>query len=438
MLQDIVIGLLAAGVLLGAAPVCAADPPTASVAADNDLGLPPPSSAARDRLDRVRDSVVQVRGFFGDSQADAFHGSGFAASTGGLFVTNYHVVLAAVLYPRQYRLEFLAPNGANGKLSVHAIDVEHDLAIVKAENHSPAPIRIRTQIPGKGERAYSIGFPLDLGLTITEGVANGLVENSLEQRIHYSGAMNGGMSGGPALDNAGAAYGVNVSVITGRQLVSFVVPAKHIAALLARAQQPLDLTGARTLVSTQLTSHQAALFASIPDQLASEPSGGYALPAKVAASFECNSDGSADASKPLRVEAIGCAARVGIFVEDGLETGDIRFQHRILETDKLHPLQFAEQINRVAVSVTWGGSAKHVAPFACTTKVVALRGFDARVGTCVRQYRMFANLYDIGVVIVSLNASQRAVVSNLNLRGVAFDSGMNFVRRYLGALQWNP
>jgi hypothetical protein len=264
------------------------------------------------------------------------------------------------------------------------------------------------------------------------------VENTLEQRIHYSGAMNGGMSGGPALDNAGAVYGVNVSVITARQLVSFVVPAKHIAALLAKAQKQLDMNSARELVAAQLSSHQAALFASIPAKLATEPSSGYLLPAKIAPSVECNSDGSADTGKPLRVEAIGCGAHVGVFVEDGLETGDLRFQHRVLETDHLHPLQFTEQLNRVVEAIGWAGSSKHVAPFACTTKIVALHGFDARVSTCIRQYRMFASLFDIGVTVVSLNEPRRAIVSNLNLRGVAFESGMDFVRRYVGAMQWNP
>ena len=224
--------------------VPSAQPPAAGdeVPAEPDLSAQPVSNAARVRLDRARDSVVQIRGFFGDGNSDAFHGSGFAASGAngvgdGLIVTNYHVVSEVVLYPKQYRLEYVASDGRTGALRVHAIDIEHDLAVVKADDFKPPPLKVRAQIPNKGERAYSIGFPLDLGLTITEGVANGLVENTLEQRIHYSGAMNGGMSGGPALDNNGAVYGVNVSVFTGKQSVSFVVPAKHIAPLLARAAQ---------------------------------------------------------------------------------------------------------------------------------------------------------------------------------------------------------
>ena len=124
-----------------------------------------------------------------------------------------------------------------------------DLAVVAGDDLELPALKLRTEIPAQGERAWSIGFPLNLGLTITEGVANGLVENSIEQRIHYTGAINGGMSGGPALDRRGRVYGVNVSVVTGRQLVGFVVPAKHIPALLTRAKSPLDQAACCRLVA---------------------------------------------------------------------------------------------------------------------------------------------------------------------------------------------
>jgi serine protease Do len=410
---------------------------TPDAALDAELASQPVSNAARIRLDRARDSVVQIRGFFGDSQSDAFHGSGFAVDD-GLIVTNYHVVSEAVLYPKQYRLEYMAADGRRGKLQIHAIDVEHDLAVVQAADFSPPPLRIRTQIPNKGERAYSIGFPLDLGLTITEGVANGLVDNTLEQRIHYSGAMNGGMSGGPALDSAGAVYGVNVAVSVGKQSIGFVVPAKHIAPLVARAKQPLDTASAREQVGSQLLAHQATLFASITHPFATQTTANYSMPTTIAPSVECNSDGNNDPNKPLRIETINCAARVSVFVQRGLDTGDIRFQHRIVATETLQPLQFAAALNSLASSNQWAGSEKNVAAFACTDDVVELKGYDARISICVRQYRMFAGLYDLSVTVISLNQSNRAFISTLGLRGVGFATGMDFVRQYLGAMRWNP
>ncbi len=123
-----------------------------------------------------------------------------------------------------------------GRLRVYAVDIRNDLAVVKADDDLVLPaLRVRTDIPRAGRARLFHRLPLNLGLTITEGVANGLVDTGFDQRIHYTGAINGGMSGGPALDAGGGVFGVNVSVVTGRQLVGFVVPARHIKPLLQRA-----------------------------------------------------------------------------------------------------------------------------------------------------------------------------------------------------------
>lgn len=410
-----------------------------------DLSALQPSNAARTRLDRARDSVVQIRGFYGNAASSAFHGSGFAVRGAGqdeeLIVTNYHVVSEAVLYPRQYRLEYVAADGRTGKLQVYAIDVKNDLAIVKAEGLRLPPMRLRTQIPDQGERAYSIGFPLNLGLTITEGVANGVVASSFEQRIHYTGAINGGMSGGPALDASGAVYGVNVSVVTGRQLVGFVVPAKHILPLLVRAREPLNRSNspkqARALVAAQVLAHQALVFAAMRQKLGTQTLYGYTLPTQISPHAECSTI-ITESDPLLSIEKISCSIRARLSVQMGLEVGDINVQHRLLRSQRLHPLQFARRVNRAAASYTRYGSDRFVAPFACENALVSLDGFEARVSTCARQYRLFADLYDLAVVVVSISNSQQALVSQLDLRGVALEPGALFVRRYLETMRWTP
>src|SRR5204863_7410469 len=155
---------------------------------------PPASIAARRIHDRARPAMIQIKGFFGTNTAEAFHGSGLAVARGGEFVTNWHVVSDAVLYPEKYRLEYRTPTGATGRVLVRAIDIRHDLALVEAQGLDPSPLTLRPHVAIKGERAYSVGFPLDVGLTITEGVSNGRVEDCFEPRVHYSGALNPGMS----------------------------------------------------------------------------------------------------------------------------------------------------------------------------------------------------------------------------------------------------
>ncbi len=69
---------------------------------------------------------------------------------------------------------------------------------------------------------------------------------------------------------------------------------------------------------------------------------------------------------------------------------------------------------------------------------MSLDGFDARVSTCARQYRLFSGLYDIAVTVTSIGSNERALVSQLDWRGVGFEPGMQFVRRFVGAMRWMP
>jgi hypothetical protein len=407
-----------------------------------DLAEQPLSNAARVRLDRARDSIVQIRGFVGKAPTSAFHGSGFAVGDDGFIVTNYHVVADAVLHPKRYRLEYVTADDRTGRLRVYAVDVHNDLAVVKAEELRLPPLRLRTDIPRQGARAYSIGFPLNLGLTITEGVANGLVASGFDQRIHYTGAINSGMSGGPALDAGGSAYGVNVSVNAARQLVGFVVPARHIEPLLKRAAKPMDETlsaqQARDLIAQQALTYESVIFEPLPAASATQNLNGYTLPARMGAAFDCYTTGGSEAERQLQIETISCATPPGVLLQFDLPVGQIQFEHRLIRGQGLHPLQFAQRVNAVARNYSRAGSERNVAPFACRDALVSLDGFDARVSTCARQYRLFAGLYDIAVTVTSLNSTQRAVVSQLDLRGVGFEPGMQFVRRYVGAMRWIP
>jgi hypothetical protein len=361
---------------------------------------------------------------------------------GGRIVTNYHVVAQAVLYPRQYRLEYLASDGREGRLHVLAVDVRNDLAVVAAEGLELPPLKLRTEIPAQGERAWSIGFPLNLGLTITEGVANGLVENSIEQRIHYTGAINGGMSGGPALDRRGQVYGVNVSVITGRQLVGFVVPAKHIPALLARAKEPLDQRFSalqlRQLVTAQVLTYEAEVLEAPPEGSGTQTVRGYLLPTQLSRHLECSTIDERGPHPRVRVETVSCSIPLRLVVQGGVYVAGLSLRHRVLRSTDLHPLQFERQVNDVAASSRRAGASATVAPFACHDGLVSLDGFDARISTCVRQYRLFAGLYDFDVTVVSIDDTSQALVSRLALQGVAFDSGERILKRYLEVLQWKP
>ena len=408
------------------------------------LSQPVPSAAsasitARLILDRVRPSVIQIKGFFGTNTAEAFHGSGFAVADRGVFITNWHVVSDVVLYPEKYRLEYRTAAGKTGRVSVRAIDIRHDLALVDAEGFAPPPLRLRAHAAIGGERAYSVGFPLDVGLTITEGISNGRVEDSFEPRVHYSGALNAGMSGGPGLDGAGHVIGVNVAGYRASQLVSFLVPAEHAVALLADAKKPpLDVRKARDEVARQVRAHSDTLLAALGSKLPTQNHHGYELPSKPAAFVECRAAGDPAPDKPISVERVACDAKSAIYLGRNLQPGGLSFQHQLLSTRTLDPWRFAHGMQAAKGSDDVFASPRHLAPFACKQKNVELGGFTANTTICLRAYRKLDGIYDLYVRVVSRNGSRQGFLSSLIVTGVAPERGLAFARTYLDAMQWKP
>lgn len=437
---EILRAALLAGALGGAVPDAIAQPPPP--VPPSSVPTPASSENARDVLARVRPSVIQIKGFFGSNSAQAFHGTGFAVTADGLFMTNYHVVSQHVQHPTRYRLEYRTAEGKTGAISVVAVDVRHDLAVVRAESHAPPPLELVRATPVKGERAYSVGFPLDVGLTITEGVSNGKVEDSFEARIHYSGAINGGMSGGPALNATGDVIGINVSGYRFQQLVSFLVPAEHAIDLRERARgtsggtvMPADL---KKDIVAQLKAHSDALLGALEGAMATQAASGYMLPAKLAPFIDCNAAGSPQHDQPVLTTRISCAAKAGVYVQQGLSTGDITYMHLVLTTDKLDAWRFANRLSQLTSAVGRFGNRQHVGPFACEDRIVALEGFDAKMLLCVRSYHKLDGLYDFTVRVSSLNAATRGFASHLDMYGLSFDAGMRFVERYVQAMEWKP
>jgi len=396
------------------------------------------SQDARNVLTVVGPALIQIKGFFGANTAQAFHGTGFAVAAGGIFVTNYHVVAERVQHPDKYRLEYRNVDGETGAITVLAVDVRHDLALVRASNYAPASLQLQTSPGAKGERAYSVGYPLDVGLTITEGISNGKVDDSFEPRIHYSGAINAGMSGGPALNGAAEVIGVNVAGYRFEQLVSFLVPVEHVLALRDRSVAPQSDDSLKQEVAAQMHAHSGDLFRALEGPIPTQRVSGYALPGKVAPFIDCNASGSPATEDPVQVVRVNCFAKAGLYLQQGLFSGDLRYAHYILTTEKLDAWRFAARLSGLTHAVGNYGLPRHVGPYACEDRVVGLKGFDAAVLVCARAYRKFVGLYDLTVRVSSLNGLQSGFASHLDIYGVEFNPGMAFTRRYVEAMEWKP
>jgi len=198
-------------------------------------------SAITDAVARVAPSVVTVQTetvfrtpvdpfafFFGNNsqggtQKRSGIGSGFIVQSGGVIVTNAHVVAGAS------NVSVALRDGTTYPAKVLGIDEMNDLAVLKidARNLPTAPLGGSRDLL-IGEWAIAIGNPYGFLLgnsepSVTAGVISATGRNLVGQSegqgvyvdmIQTDASINPGNSGGPLVNAAGEVIGVNSSIYT--------------------------------------------------------------------------------------------------------------------------------------------------------------------------------------------------------------------------------
>lgn len=385
---------------------------------------------------RYRDAVLQVRIIDRASSSKSSIGSGFMVSNDGLIITNYHVIAELIHQPEQYRAEYLrGDNGASGFLQLLDVDVVHDLALLRGKGLSGPFLRPALQAPAKGERLFAFGNPHDLGLTIVEGTYNGLLDNSLYDKIHFTGSINPGMSGGPVVDRNGAVIGVNVA--TAGNQIGFLVPARYVAALLKGKRE--KGTPLIDRVRDQILANQELYLAPLLSApFSNEEMQGHLLPGKLAPFIKCWGDSRHEADDLYTQVIQSCSTDDDIFLSGEQSTGAIRFRHDLFSSEELGTVRFyglmEQEFNQPRLDP--GGAEKSVDNFVCTSDLINNNDFDAKAVFCLRPYKKLAGLYDAYFTVVTLAENSQAVQSSLLLTGVSDANALKFTRRYLEAIQW--
>jgi len=390
----------------------------------------------------ARPRLLQIRTLLASTERQASLGSGFLVNAKGYAITNYHVVSQFALEPETYRLEFAAPDGQRGAVKLIAFDVSNDLALIQIERRG-LPFfefdrRALEDRTPHGERLYSMGNPLDIGFTIVEGTYSGRVARSYNERIHFSGALNPGMSGGPAVSSSGRVVGVNVAKRLGGELVSFLVPARFAAELLARNPDPIALSpdAVRAEIGRQLLAWQASLYKLLDEQaLPSRALGPYRAPDNPASWFNCWARTNAEqVPKPrANLYTTMCYTESPLFVANDLSTGEIRVTHSYAKSIDLNSVQFAAFLSREYQPTWFVWNRKRHSRIRCHEAFME-RQSEAppmRAVWCARAYRDFKDLYDVSLLTVTEDRANEALVSRLNMHGVSYENALQFGQRFL-------
>ena len=425
--------------------------------------LPPVSLSARKVYEQARSQLVQIRTVLKGRASQTSVGSGFFVSPDGHIITNFHVVAEAALKPERHDLVYVTADGREAPLQILQLDVLHDLALLRAGDAvavaaaagavagaasgvAPAPgrsfdalaFRTEAQPLAQGERIYSLGNPLDVGFAVTEGTYNGLVRRSFYPQIFFGGALSGGMSGGPALDQQGHVIGINVARRVDGEQVSFLVPASFAMALLARGHDASPIkTAAYGIVTDQLMVHQAVLTERFIKQgwkTATHPR--YRVPVPSDEFMRCWGSSEPSRTGGLDVERSNCVMDTRVFVGD-YTTGSISVRHESYDGSRLGTLRFAARYSASFRNEDFTRlRAEHQTKPQCHEDYVDRGGLPLRAVVCLRAYKKLPEVYDLSVLVATLDQKQAGVQGRFDAQGLSFANAQKLAKHYLEAYGW--
>lgn len=401
------------------------------------------SNEAKGLIENYSNSILQIRVIEKTTNKKSSIGSGFFVSPDGLIATNYHVISSVVQSPDSYRLEYLDYLGNDGILKIEAVDVIHDLAIVSTKEKQPhdKSLALAEKATKKGEKIYSLGNPHDLGLTIVEGINNGLLKKTRNEKIHFTGSLNPGMSGGPTIDSSGRVIGINVS--TAGNQISFLVPVKYLTSLLLNSQaEETDITDSfKSRIEAQVFKEQTEFFSHIlSNEWDNESVWKLTLPAEVSEHIRCWGNTDTKEDRLVNRSFTNCSSEDGIYISNEFETGKLHYSYVNISNRDLSTLHFYE-IYQNAVRRSQNSSytsKEYISKFNCHSNFIEIAQVSWRAHTCVRRYKKYPSLYDLEVNMTMIGQPSNGVIINLSVSGIGKEMSQKLLSRFFQEITWQP
>lgn len=392
-------------------------------------------------FEKNQHSVFQIQVIDTLSREKSTIGSGFIVSKEGLIATNYHVISDVLDDPENHHIEYHRAGKKEGQLIIMAIDIVHDLALLKTNERVKKPVTLSTAKLEKGAQVFPIGNPLDLGMVVLEGTYNGLLGDDPYQHILLSASLNPGMSGGPSFNTKGKVVGINVS-IEGNDL-SHLVPAAYLIQLIKNYRKNGPQKDWTRIIQNQIIKRYNHLITgALKNEWSVETFGHLKVPQKIFGSaLKCWGK-----SRPENLEKENfyfygykwCQSDRNIYVSSDIYTGTIGYAFFWLESKSLNPLVLHQ---RLSEEFSKGHFYQHlseddVTDFKCNNHFVNFASQDWKAAYCVRRYKKYSNLNDIFLSFAMLGDTPEKFVIQVGLSGVNEPLTRKFLKKFLETIQW--
>lgn len=399
------------------------------------------AKSADELFKTYQSALVQIKSINIESGQKSSIGTGFFISDTGHMVTNYHVISGFVQRPEKYRLEYIDQEQNNYPVDVLAVDVINDLALLQSQQKVEVNFSLAKEAPNKGEDLFALGNPHDLGMIVVPGTYNGIKKNSFYQRIHFTGSINPGMSGGPTVNQDGQVIGINVA--TAGNQIGFLVPVERLWTLLDDYQQK-DKSIEQDLIAditNQLKNNQDVLYQELLSaQWQTNQLGGAEVPSEVSNFMPCWGDSNKNKEKILYNKAsANCSVQERIYLSATMSTGVAQLGFSWLQSNQLTEMQLSKlyQVNLNARSGRSNAGQDDVTDYHCNQAIVENIASSVSKGvTCVRAYRKYPGLFDVNHRSVLLGKDKQSLVSHYFLQGVTQETANNFYQKFVEQVKW--
>lgn len=401
---------------------------------------------AEQLFNQLKPSLYQIKLIDKASGEKSSIGSGFQISSDGIIATNYHVISSYALHPNKYRIEYFNNEGETGLLTLQSVDVINDLALVKRKvaPHNSEIInffQLSNAAPQKGEKLFSLGNPHDLGMIVVPGTYNGLKKESFHERIHFTGSINSGMSGGPVVNKQAKVVGINVA--TSGNSIGFLVPHDKLKSL----YQNFLLAPPKSIenqMAEQLTSNQNKLMSEILNSPWQEKTLGKngVIPIIDVPFIRCWGDSNADKTDALILAAVAnCSLDENTYLSSHFFTGAMEIEFRYMQAKDIGANKFYHLYHQQIAHAGAGNRAgkDNVTQYQCHHDLVMPNNqkINNKSILCTRAYKKFPDLFDVLYLSASIDKNKQALVSHFTISGINQHNALAFTRKFMEAVSWN-
>lgn len=188
-------------------------------------------------------------------------GTGFAISSNGIIVTNYHVIEGAnSIQVKGINAEF----SKSYKAKVIVSDKHNDLALIQIDDKSFTtlgiiPYIVKTSISSVGENIFVMGYPLRASMGDEIKLTNGIISSKTGYQgdissYQISAPVQPGNSGAPLFNSQGNLIGIVNAKLIGAENASYAIKTNYLTNLFELLPIPPKLQTTNLLTGKYLTS----------------------------------------------------------------------------------------------------------------------------------------------------------------------------------------